>query len=116
MIRPIGIDCLGVIFNGQGEITSLEGLVPSLFELFGFFDVGHGAFDYGYERFGNGYNIYNTAKWHGMAMPARRIFEDFFCVARISALPAKVPQFLRQISAPRSDPSKFTSSTMTMLS
>ena len=45
MIRPVGIDSLGVAFNGRSEITSLERLVPGFFELFGFVDVGHGAIE-----------------------------------------------------------------------
>ena len=100
MIRPIGIDGLGVIFNGRREIASQEGLVPSFFELFGFFDVGHGAFDYRYGSFGNGYDgngkQFNSmqckhAIWYGAIdnrCACAAIFEDFFVWLGRYALPA----------------------------
>lgn len=98
MIRPIGIDGLGVIFNGRREIASQEGLVPSFFELFGFFDVGHGAFDYRYGSFGNGYDgngkQFNSmqckyALWSNrQSMHVRRSSKNFFVWLGRYALPA----------------------------
>ena len=39
MVGTIGINCLGIIFNSLGEITSLEGWIAGCLELFGFFCI-----------------------------------------------------------------------------